>query len=144
MSWSFVLGRVALRTGIALWRQRVGLMVAGLAIVALGAVQLTVAGPTARSGDCADTAMAALTHGSDATARAAYACLDPTMRTTSEEQFVAALKQRAIGSGQVDRVADRTTPDGGKIVFYTVSRADLPAVGYIVYLDQQGKIVKVE
>jgi hypothetical protein len=144
MSWPYVLGRVAVRTGIALWRHRLGLIIAGLAIVAAGAYQLTFAGPAVSTGDCADTAMAALTHVNDATARAAYACLDPSMRTTSEDQFVAALRQRAIGSGQVDRVADRTTPDGGKIVFYTVSAANLPAVGYIVYLDQQGKIVKVE
>jgi hypothetical protein len=125
-----------------------GLIVAGVLVVAFGAYEFTFAGPgTPASGgavDCADTAMAALTHVSDATARAAYACLGPSMRTTSEDQFVATLQQRAAGNGQASRVADRHTPDGGKIVFYTVSAGDMPSVGYIVYLDPNGKVAKVE
>ena len=88
--------------------------------------------------------MAALTRVNDTTARAAYACLGASMRTTSEDQFVQTMQQRAITTGQANRVADRQTPDGGKIVFFTVSATNLPAVGYIVYLDQQGKIIKVE
>src|SRR5690349_6773993 len=123
MPWPFVLGRVAARTGVAVWRHRLGLIGAGLLVVAFGAYQFTFAGPSnvSTSGvDCADTAMAALTHVTDASARAAYACLGPAMRTTSEEQFVASMQQRAAGSGQADRIADRQTPDGGKIVFYTV------------------------
>ena len=147
----FVLGRVALRAGVALWRQRLGLIVAGLLVVAFGAYELTFAGQSASSStggsgsDCADTAMTALTHVTDSTARAAYACLGPQMRTTtSEDQFVATMQQRAVGAGQADRIADRHMPDGGKIVFYTVSAGDMPAVGYIVYLDANGKVIKVE
>ncbi len=144
MSWPALLGRVAVRTGVALWRQRIALIVAGLLVVAFGAYSLTFAGPSVASGDCADTAMQALTRVNDATARAAYACLGPEMRTTSEDQFVATLQQRAISSGQANRVADRQTPDGGKIVFFTVSAGNMPSVGYIVYLGSDGKIVKVE
>src|SRR5437762_12511083 len=100
MSGPSILGRVALRTGIALWRHRLGLILAGVIVVAFGAYELTFAGPTVSNGDCADTAMAALTHVNDASARAAYACLGPSMRTTSEDQFVATLQERAISSGQ--------------------------------------------
>ena len=140
----FILGRVAMRTGIGLWRHRLSLLATGVVVAAVGAYELTLPGPSASAGDCADTAMAALTQATDASARAAYNCLGPTMRTTSEDQFVAFLQQRSIGSGKANRVADRHTPDGGKIVFYTVSSGDLPAVGYIVYLNAQGKVVKVE
>jgi hypothetical protein len=131
-----------------LWRQRVGLIVAGLIVVAFGAYEFTFAGPSGAADgsgvDCADTAMTALTHVNDATARAAYACLGPDMRTTSEDQFVATMQQRAAPSAQADRIADRHTHDGGKIVFYTVSAGNMPAVGYIVYLDPTGKVAKVE
>jgi hypothetical protein len=83
--------------------------------------------------------MVALTYVTDASARAAYDCLGPGMRTSSEDQFVASLQQRSAGDGQANRVADRRTPDGGKIVFFTVSAGDTPSVGYIVYLDPNGK-----
>jgi hypothetical protein len=150
MSWPYLLGRIGLRFGIGLWRHRLGLIVAGLLVLAFGAYEFTFAGPNpsaSSSGDCADTAMAALTHVTDASARAAYDCLGAPMRTTSEDEFVTSLQQRAAGStdnGQASRVADRHTPDGGKIVFFTVSAGDMPSVGYIVYLDPSGKVVKVE
>ena len=144
MSRAFVLGRIASRAGIGLWRHRIALIVAGLVTVAFGAYSMTFARPSVTSGDCADTAMQALTHVNDASARAAYACLGAAMRTTSEDQFVATLQQQAVSSAQANRVADRHTPDGGKIVFYTVSAGNLPSVGYIVYLDHEGKISKVE
>ena len=46
--------------------------------------------------------------------------------------------------GQANRIADRHMPDGGKIVFFTVSAGGMPSVGYIVYLDPNGKVSKVE
>jgi len=113
-------------------------------VVAIGAHQLTTSADSgAASGDCADTAMAALTHASDATARAAYDCLGPSMRTTSEDQFVQSLQQQGAPNAQADRVADKQTPSG-KIVFFTVSTGATPPVGYIVYLDPDGKISRVE
>ena len=143
MPWPYVLGRIGVRAGVALWRHRLGLIVAGLVVAAFGTYSLTFAGPSVTNGDCADTAMAALTHVNDATAHAAYACLDKSMQTSSEDQFVATMKQRALPSAQANRVADRPTSDG-KIVFYTVSANDLPPVGYIVYLNGAGKVVNVE
>jgi hypothetical protein len=148
MSWPYLLGRIGLRLGIGLWRHRLGLILAGLVVMAFGAYEFTFAGPnpsTSSGGDCADTAMAALTHVTDASARAAYECLGAPMRTSSEDQFVASLQQRAAqADGQASRVADRHTPDGGKIVFFTVSAGDMPSVGYIIYLDPNGKVIKVE
>ncbi len=132
-----------------LLRQRLTLVILGLVVLAFGAYQLTLAGPSVSSsgtgdGDCADTAMAALTRVTDASARAAYACLGADMKTTTEDQFVASMQQHATATGKADRVADRHTSDGGKIVFYTVTGANVAPVGYIVYLDPQGKVVKVE
>ena len=141
----FVLGRVGLRTGVALWRHRFAFLFATFAIVALGVYEITLAGPASvNNGDCADTAMAAVTHTDDATARAAYACLGPDMRTASEDQFVTGMRRRAGPNGHADRVADRRTSDGGHIVFFTVHAGQAPEIGYIVYLDAQGKIAKVE
>jgi hypothetical protein len=144
MPMPFLFGRVAVRAGVALWRHRLGLIVAGFTVGAFSAYELTFAGPTVPTGgDCADTAMAALTHADDASARAAYACLGPSMRTSTEDQFVASLQQQPVTDGQADRVADRETPSG-KIVFFTVSANNISPVGYIVYLDQDGKVAKVE
>jgi hypothetical protein len=140
----FVFGRVAVRAGVALWRHRLGLIVAAVIVAAFSAYQLTFAGPNVPAGgDCADTAMAALTHENDTTARAAYDCLGPDMRTSSEDEFVASLQQRPPITGTADRVADKDTPTG-KIVFFTVSANNMSPVGYIVYLDQAGKVAKVE
>ena len=66
------------------------------------------------------------------------------MRTTSEDQFVASLQERGgVQGGQADRVADKDTPTG-KIVFFTVSASRMAPVGYIVYLDEDGKVARVE
>lgn len=65
------------------------------------------------------------------------------MRTTSEEQFVASLQERAARDGEADRIADKDTPTG-KIVFFTVSANHMAPVGYIVYLDEDGKVARVE
>jgi hypothetical protein len=140
----FILGRVGARTAAAIWRQRLLIVAAALIVGAFSVYELSFAGPSVASGDCADTAMTAVTHVDESTARAAYACLGPSMRTTSEDQFVAGMRSRSVPSGQFDRVADKRTPDGGRIVFFTVYAGEAPTVGYIVYLDADGKISKVE
>jgi hypothetical protein len=142
--WVYVLGRVAVRTGVALWRHRLAVVFAGLLVAVFSVYQLTFAGPSVANGDCADTTMTAITRVDDSAAHAAYACLGATMRTTSEDQFVAELHQRAIATGKFDRVGERPTSDGGRIVFYTVEGGGGPAVGYIVYLNSRGKVIKVE
>ena len=72
MRWSVVLGRVVLRTGIGLWRQRFGLLAAAFVVIAFGVYELTFAGPTVANSDCADTAMAAVTRADEAVARGGY------------------------------------------------------------------------
>jgi hypothetical protein len=66
------------------------------------------------------------------------------MRRSGEEAFVQTLHQRGeMPKGTVNRVGDQPTPDGGRIVFYTL-QAQGTAVGYIVYLNQQGLVEKIE
>ena len=143
MRWSFILARIAARTGMALWRHRFGMLLAVLVVGALGVYELTYALPSVANGDCADMTMAAVTSADDQTAHAAYACLGPGMRNATEDQFVAGMQRRDIKRGHVSRVGDQRTPDGGHIVFFTVEQQG-QAVGYIVYLNAQGKVIKVE
>ncbi len=143
MSLSLILARIAARTGAALWRQRFAWLGAVLVAGSLGVYELGYAVPSVTNGDCADTAMAAVTTADMQTAHAAYACLGPGMRSTSEDQFVAGMHQRDTQRAHVNRVGDQRTADGGHIVFYTVEQHGT-AVGYIVYLNAQGKVVKVE
>lgn len=143
-STAVVLGRIGVRTTAALWRHRFAWLLGAFAVTALGVYEIGFAGLSVSNADCADTAMAAVTHLDEVTARAAYACLGPDMRTTSEDQFVTGIRQRAGPIGHADRVADRHTSDGGHIVFFTVHAGQAPETGYIVYLDAQGKIAKVE
>jgi hypothetical protein len=144
MSVPFILGRIAVRTGVALWRHRLGVLLALVAVVAFSAYELTMASPSVTNGDCADITITALTHSTEASARAAYACLAPSMRTMSEDQFVATMRQRGAPGATVDRIAERSDAEGGKIVFYTVEASNMPKVGYIVYLNADGKVVRVE
>jgi hypothetical protein len=143
MRLSFILARIAARTGVAVWRQRFGMLAALLVVGGLGVYEQTYAVPSVANGDCADMTMAAVTTADDQTAHAAYACLGPTMRSATEDQFVTGMHQRNIAAGRVNRVGDQRTPDGGHIVFFTVEQQG-QAVGYIVYLNAQGKVVKVE
>jgi hypothetical protein len=143
MRLSFILTRVAARTGVALWRHRIAVLVATLGIAGASLFQLSYAGPSATTGDCADMTMAVVSKVDDEVARAAYACLGPNMRNTSEDAFVAGMHERAVPNGQINRVGDQRTRDGGRIVFFTVEQHGR-AVGYIVYLDPAGKVIRVE
>lgn len=145
MPLPLILARIAARTGVAIWRHRIAWLGAGLLVAAFSLYEMSFAGPSVVNGDCADTAMAAVTSGDDAAAHAAYACLGPGMRNSSEDQFVASLRQRLrdVPRSHVSRVAEQRTAGGGRIVFFTVEGQG-PAVGYIVYLDPQGKVTKVE
>jgi hypothetical protein len=142
---SFIAAHVAARVGVALWRQRITLLLLAGALAGLTAYQLGFAGPTTpASVDCADTAMNAVAQVDDEAARAAYQCLGDEMRISGEQQFVDSLHDRGnVPKGRISRVADHRTADGGHIVFYTVEAAG-QAVGYIVYLDPSGLVQKIE
>src|SRR5579884_1633845 len=128
----YVLTRVAVRTAVALWRHRLAWLIGIVASLGLGAYQLSYARPSVVNGDCADTTMAAIARVDDATARAAYACLSPSMQRTSEDAFVSQLRQRDLPDAHVTRVGQKDMPDGSRIVFFTLQATD-QAAGYIVY-----------
>jgi hypothetical protein len=143
MRLSYILARLAVRTGLALWRHEIALLLATVSVGALGVYELGYAVPTTSNRDCADTTMAAMTSGDDATAHAAYTCLGPSMRNTTEDAFVSGVHESAVPRGQVSRVGDQRTRDGGRIVFFTVEQQG-QMVGYIVYLDPTGRVSRVE
>jgi hypothetical protein len=143
MHWSVVLGRVVARSGVALWRHRIAVLLVMLISSGLGIYEFGYAGPTQPPGDCADTAMAAMTRGDPDTAHAAYACLGSSMRNSSEDAFVSNIRVPEASRMQANRIGDQRTRDGGRIVFFAVEQQD-QVVGYIVYLDPGGKVIRVE
>lgn len=135
--------RIAARTGAGLWRTKVHWLSAlGLAsVIGLSSTQGMAASTAV--GDCADAAMAALTRRDNASTQSAYQCLGDTyLRTMNQEQF-SRMVQASPSMGSFTRVGDHRTPDGGRIVFYAVGN-QANSVGYIVYLDGQGKVAKIE
>jgi hypothetical protein len=154
---SAVLRRVAARTGAGIWRHRGGVLVA-LALTAAGvgymafveegqapAFALGGGGTSAASGDCADTAMAAVADKSPSAAQRAYQCMDPSFQQRVPEQtFVQQLQTQALPNvSTVSRVGDYHSQTGGSMVYYAVD-ANGQSIGYIVYLGQDGKVLKIE
>jgi uncharacterized protein (UPF0548 family) len=134
--------------GYGLWRHRIALVGSAILVGALATFQISAAGPgVADSGsDCADTTMSALTRGTEEAARAAYACLDPSLRSgQGEDAFVRAVQQRSSAGGKTHatRVADHASADGGRMVFYTVDGGH-ESVGYIVYLTSAGRVARID
>jgi hypothetical protein len=144
----FVAARVAARLGYAMWRHRVALLGSAIIVGALATFQISAAGAgVSDSGsDCADTTMTALTRGTEDAARAAYACLDPSLRSgQGEEAFVRSVQQRSAAGRHMHatRVADHRSANGGRVVFYTVDVGP-ESVGYVVYLDRSGKVNRID
>jgi len=151
-----LLGRVAARAGLGIWRHRVSVLFAALVVAGLGvyattnalslpttALPLAVAGTS--NTDCADTAMAAIADKSSAAAARAYQCMDATFQQrVPEQQFVQQMQQQALPDVQkLQRVGDYHTPAGGTMVYYAVD-GGAQSVGYIVYLGQNGKVSHIE
>jgi hypothetical protein len=161
---SYVLRRVAVRAAAGVWRHRTGVLLSALFSVALGSyialtwsgsLQLSLAsgipqGTTGRpvtttNGDCADTAMAAIADKSPAVAQRAYQCMDATFQQRVTEQAFAQQMQtqNMPNVSKLARVGDYKTPAGGTMVYYAIDGAN-QSVGYIVYLGQNGKVLKIE
>jgi hypothetical protein len=154
-----MLRRIATRAGVGVWRHKGGVLVAGLVAVALvGYVAYndvgTLALPAALGGttavgpgnnDCADTAMAAVADKSPTAAQRAYLCLYPTFQQrVPEAQFVQQMQtQKMPNIDKLARVGDYHTAAGGTMVYYAIDGGG-QSVGYIVYLGQDGKVVKIE
>lgn len=147
MPLSTVLAHIVTRTGLGLWRHRFTWLTCLVIAAGVGVYSLSYAGSTTASiaaADCADAAMQAVANVDDAAAHAAYDCLGPTMRHGGEQEFVSSLHNRGdVPSGKIDRVGDKRQSNGSRIVFYTVEAAG-QMVGYIVYLDANGKVEKIE
>ncbi len=150
----YVLNRVAARAGLGLWRHRVTVLVGAIIAVGLAAyVSTNVAGapsmalPVSGSPnmDCADTAMAAIADTSNDAASRAYQCMDQSFQQrVPETQFVRQLQQQqqALPVQKLQRVGDYHS-SGGTLVYYAVD-GGAQSVGYIVYLGQDGKVLRIE
>jgi hypothetical protein len=156
----FLLRRVAARAGLGVWRHRGGVLLAAAVSVGVGAY-LAISAPgtpnlmvfsggnssavAGGAGDCADTAMAAIADKSSAAAQRAYECMDPSFRQrVSEQVFTQQLQTQAIPNVKnLARVGDYHAPAGGTMVYYAVDTSG-QSVGYIVYLGQDGKVLKIE
>jgi hypothetical protein len=150
-----LLRRIAARAGVGLWRHRGGLLLAAFVSVAIGGyVSLTWSGtlPTSfaavspnASSDCADTAMAAITDKSAAVAQQAYQCMDASFQQrVSEQAFTQQMQTSSMPNvDKLARVGDYHSPAGGTMVYYALDGGG-QSVGYIVYLGQNGKVLKIE
>jgi hypothetical protein len=96
-------------------------------------------------GDCADTAMAAMTDHSPATMQRAYQCMAPAFQQrVSEQAFIQQIQAQSIPNvNKLERVGDYRTASGGTMVYYAVDARGQSA-GYIVYLGPDGKVLRIE
>jgi hypothetical protein len=153
---SAVLGRVVARAGAGIWRHRGGVLVAlaltaaSVGYMAVGGlsqlpVGLAAGGATANANDCADTAMAAVADKSPTAAQRAYQCMDPSFQQRVPEQvFLQQVQAQALPNvSSVNRVGDYHSQTGASMVYYAVD-ANGQSVGYIVYVAQSGKVLRIE
>ncbi len=154
---------VAARAAVGVWRHRTGVLLSALFSVVLGSyialtwtasVPLSLASgrPLSAGGvaagatsDCADTAMAAVADKSPAAAQRAYQCMDATFQQrVTEQAFVQQMQtQNMPNVSKMARVGDYHTPAGGTMVYYALDGVN-QSVGYIVYLGQNGKVLRIE
>jgi hypothetical protein len=150
-----LLRRIVVRSGVGLWRHRGGVLLAAVISAALGGyVTLTSSGalPTSfavgspsASSDCADTAMAAITDKSAAVAQQAYQCMDTTFQQrVTEQAFTQQMQTARLPTvDKLARVGNYHSPAGGTMVYYAIDGGG-QSIGYIVYLGQNGKVLKIE
>ncbi len=150
MSGSALLRRIVARAGMGLWHKRGSVLFALAAVaaitgyVALGPISTGIGAP-ANNADCADAAMAAIANQSADAARQAYQCMDPSFQQrVPETAFIQQVHAQAVSNvNSIARVGNYSSPAGGSIVYYAVN-ANGQSVGYMVYLGQDGKVLRVE
>jgi hypothetical protein len=172
-STPYLLRRVAVRAGVGVWRHRGGVLLAAAVTLALSGyvavngvgdlsmglsaplsaasagaparVPLRSTGQASASTDCADTAMAAIADKSPSVAQRAYQCMDPTLQQrVSEQAFVQQMQtQQTPTADKMARVGDYRTPTGGTMVYYALDGGG-QSIGYVVYLGQNGKVMRIE
>jgi hypothetical protein len=89
--------------------------------------------------------MTAIADKSPAATQRAYQCMDATFQQrVTEQAFVQQMQaQKMPNVSKLARVGDYRTPAGGTMVYYAVDGVNQSA-GYIVYLGQNGKVLKIE
>ena len=152
MGASALLRRVGARAGVGMWHKRGSLLFALAAVAAISGymalgqgILAASAGSASAAGDCADVAMAAIAGQSADAAHQAYQCMDAGFRQrVPETTFVQQVHAQAVQNvNGVARVGDYASPAGGSMVYYAVN-AKGQSVGYIVYLGQDGKVLRIE
>jgi hypothetical protein len=140
------------------WRNRGGVALAALATAVIGGyAALTwtgtlptslggAAGAAAANGDCADTAIAAVANKSAAATQKAYQCMDPTFQQrVTEADFIRQMQaQKVPNVNKLARIGDYHSASGGTMVYYALDGAAGQSVGYIVYVAQNGKVLRIE
>jgi hypothetical protein len=135
------------------WRNRGGVLVSAVVVGALG-VYLVVASslglgaagsPATPRLDCADTAMLAMTSPAPGVAQRAYQCMGSSVQARlSEAEFVRQMEtQRPPTIDNLARIGDHRAPTGGTMVYYALDGGG-ESIGYIVYLDSEGKVLRIE
>jgi hypothetical protein len=117
-----------------------------VAVTGTGSLPVSLAAaPVARNGDCADTAMAAIADKSPSAAQRAYQCMDASFQQrVTEADFTTQMQtQRMPNIDKLARVGDYKTSAGGTMVYYALDGGG-QSVGYIVYLGQDGKVLRIE
>jgi hypothetical protein len=153
---SYLLRRVAARAGVGIWRHRGGVLLAAVVSAAIGgyiAVSGVQANPAAAlasaavnaTSDCADAAIAAIADKSPAATHRAYLCMDTAFQQrVTEPAFTQQMAQQRLPSvDKLNRVGNYHSPAGGTMVYYALDGGG-QSVGYIVYLGQDGKVLKIE
>jgi hypothetical protein len=150
-----MLARIANRAGQGVWRNRGGVFLSALVVgglvgyIAVTGIQpvslATVGAATLANTDCADTAMAVIADKSSAATTNAYQCMDTSFRQrVSESDFQRQMQNQKLPNIQkLERVGDYHTAAGGTLVYYAVD-GGAQSVGYIVYLGQDGKVLRIE
>jgi hypothetical protein len=150
-----MLARIANRAGQGVWRNRGGVFFSALVVVGLaGYIAVTgihplalptVGASTLANTDCADTAMAVIADKSSTAAASAYQCMDSSFRQrVSESEFLRQMQSQKLPNIQkLERVGDYHSAAGGTLVYYAVD-GGAQSVGYIVYLGQDGKVLRIE
>ena len=107
------------------------------------------ASPTTQ--DCADAAMETLHQAPLFRPPVLRPCLGGSLVNMSDDDLVDYLDEVSGGKDikptqHVRRVATYSAPNGGKLVFYAADsgRPDERSTGYVIYLDDQGRVRRID
>jgi hypothetical protein len=157
---SSVWQRVLARAAVGLWRAKQTLLVGGVLVGAMVGYFLVftpgltaIGNPLAPAGqsrgtDCADTVMAAvLGLGTPTAQQQAYNCMDTAFqqRVSLQDFSTQFASQRPPGASisKVSRLGTYDAQSGAELVYYAVD-AGQQSVGFVVYLNPDGKVTLID